>query len=334
MLHFNAKNLFNWALIAGLSAFAIACDDDDDNNNNNPMDKTTIAEVAMADPELSTLVTVLQVTGLDAVVADENANLTVFAPTNTAFQNLLDALQVADLNELVATLGAEAVTEIVKYHVLGTEVMSSQISNGYVTTLGENARGKMMSMYLKVDNGVVINNDAASVEEADINADNGVIHKVNAVILPPTIADLIIANAEYSSLVAAVTAADPSVLAAASNEEATLTLFAPNDAAFGDLLQELNLTSLADVVAALGQDGLTDVLLYHVLPAEVVSSDLQPNMTGVATALANATIDIAISGNGTVTITDGAGRQSNVTAVDIQGSNGVIHRINTVILPQ
>lgn len=334
MLHYTNKSLRNWTLIAALSAFAIACDDDDNNNTNPPMDKTTIAEVAMADPELSTLVTVLQATGLDAVVADENANLTVFAPTNTAFQNLLDALQVADLNELIATFGAETVTEIVKYHVLGTEVMSSQISNGYVTTLGENARGKMMSMYLKVDNTVVINNNAASVEQADVDADNGVIHKVNAVILPPTIADLVIANSQFSSLVAAATAADPSVLSAITNEEAMLTLFAPDDAAFGDLLQELNLSSLNDVVAAIGQDGLTDVLLYHVLPAEVVSSDLQPTMNNVATALTGATIDIAISGNGTVTITDGAGRTSNVAEVDIQGSNGVIHRINTVILPQ
>lgn len=334
MLHYTNRSLRNWTLIAALSAFAIACDDDDNNNTNPPMDKTTIAEVAMADPELSTLVTVLQATGLDAVVADENANLTVFAPTNTAFQNLLDALQVADLNELIATLGAETVTEIVKYHVLGTEVMSSQISNGYVTTLGENARGKMMSMYLKVDNTVVINNNAASVEQADVDADNGVIHKVNAVILPPTIADLVIANSQFSSLVAAATAADPSVLSAITNEEAMLTLFAPDDAAFGDLLQELNLSSLNDVVAAIGQDGLTDVLLYHVLPSEVTSNELLPTNNNISTALTGATIDITVSGNGTVTITDRAGRTSNVTEVDIQGSNGVIHRINTVILPQ
>lgn len=324
----------NFALVAGLSIFAIACDDDDDDNNNpTPADVTTIAELAVADPELATLLAALQATGLDAVVADENANLTVFAPDNDAFQALLDALQVPDLAGLVNLVGADAVTEILKYHVIGTEVKSGDLSNGYATTLGMNARGEMMSMYINIDNGVVINNDAATVTQADIDADNGVIHKINAVILPPTIADLLIPNPDYSVLIDAVLAADASVLDALTDKDGVWTLFAPDNDAFVDLLGELGVSDLAGVLVAVGQDGLTDILFYHVLGDEVTSSEVMTG-TGIQTALSTGTIDIAVDANGGVTITDGSGDVATVEAVDIQGSNGVVHRINEVILPQ
>ena len=321
-------------LFAGILSFTVACsDDDDDNNNNNPQNKTSIADVASNDPELSTLLAALQATGLDAVVDDDNANLTVFAPTNQAFDALLVALGVTDLNGLVSELGAEAVTEILKYHVIGTEVMSSAINDGYVTTLGENARGEMMSMYISTNGGVIINGSAASVIAADIDADNGVMHKVNAVILPPTVAGLVASNRNYACLLAAVQAADASVLITLNDESLALTVFGPDNDAFADALTELGLADLNELVSTLGQSGVTNVLLYHVLTDEITSSEVSTG-TDIGTALAGFNIDITVGMDGSVTLTDELGRMATVTMVDIQGSNGVIHMIDKVILPQ
>lgn len=336
MFNKSLSMLRTFALIAGVATFSFACSEDDDNNNNNgnPTPKTTIADVASTDAELSTFVAVLQATGLDGLADDENANLTVFAPTNEAFGDLLDAFGVTTLQGLIDEVGADALTEIVKYHVLSTEVMSSMISDGYVTTEGMNARGEKMSMYIGTMSGVQINGGASTVEEADIDADNGVIHKVGAVILPPTIGDLAIAGPNFSSLVAAVQAADASVLTTITDADAVLTLFAPDNDAFADLIAELQVQTLADVVAAVGQDGLTDILFYHALADEITSSEVGAAAgTGIGTALAGSTIDISVGSDGSVMITDAAGRMAMVEAVDIQGSNGVIHQINKVILP-
>ena len=321
-----------FAALIGITSFA--CSDDDDDNTPAPVPNViTIDEVAANDADLSTFVAVLQATGLTSVVADENASLTVFAPDNAAFADLLAAFGVSTLDDLIAAVGADALTEIVKYHVIGAEVMSSQISDGYVTTEGLNVRGEKMSLYLSTASGVTINN-GPMVSAADIDADNGVIHKVDAVILPPTVGELGLANPNYSSLVSAVVAADSSVLSTLTDPALALTVFLPDNDAFADLLAELNVGSLGDVVALLGQDGLTDVLFYHALLDEITSAEVAGAAgTGIATALANSTIDIAVDGNGVVTITDEKGRMATVEAVDIQGSNGVIHQIDMVLLP-
>ena len=321
-----------FAALIGITSFA--CSDDDDDNTPAPAPNViTIDEVAANDADLSTFVAVLQATDLTSVVANENANLTVFAPNNAAFADLLTANGVSSLDDLIAAIGIDALTEIVKYHVIGSEVMSSQISDGYVTTEGLNARNEKMSLYINTASGVQINN-SSTVTQADIDADNGVIHKVDAVLLPQTVGDLAIAGSMFTSLVTAVSAANISVLQTITDSDLALTMFLPDNDAFADLLVELGVGSLVDVVALLGQDGLTDVLFYHALLDEITSAEVAGAAgTGIATAFANSTIDIAVDGNGGVTITDEKGRTATVEVVDIQGSNGVIHQIDKVLLP-
>ena len=107
-----------------------------------------------------------------------------------------------------------------------------------------------------------------------------------------------------------------------------ITLFAPNEAAFADLLEELDVASLNDVVAAIGTNGLSNVLAYHALAGNVRAEDVT---AGTFTAVNTQTFEISTD-NGVV-ITDFTEDESTVIAVDIQGTNGVLHIIDEVLLP-
>ncbi|MCL4255389.1 MAG: fasciclin domain-containing protein [Anaerolineae bacterium] len=152
-----------------------------------------------------------------------------------------------------------------------------------------------------------------------------------------TIAEIVVASAgaetpEFSVLLTAVQAADPAVLEALSNPEAQLTVFAPTDAAFGALFEALGEEAVAGLLA--DTEALTSVLLFHVADG-AITSDLvvaQLGMTGGVAALESLNgqyIDIAQDEEGTITI-NGAG----LVTVDVMASNGVIHVIDSVILPE
>ena len=188
----------------------------------------------------------------------------------------------------------------------------------------------MLSLYLNTDMGVTING-SSNVITADIDASNGVIHEIDAVILPLSIAELLAVNAEFSSLVTALSVADgnlDSVLA--SPATGPVTVFAPNNAAFAQLLTDLNLSTLPELVTAIGGTGeLASVLLYHVVGDNITSDEVGP---GMVTTLQGASFDISTTTG--VQITDGAGTTTNVIATDIQGTNGVAHVLDYVLLPQ
>ncbi|MBI1316868.1 fasciclin domain-containing protein [bacterium] len=322
----------NW-VFGALSVLAIGfsgigCSEDDDNNNNTPA-LGTIADRAAADPELTSLVAALQATGLDALVDDPTQRLTVFAPTNAAFDQLLSDLGLTSLDELVSTLGVDAVTNIVAYHVLATEQASGSLTTSYANTLGTAAgtTDEYLSLFVNTASGVKINE--ANVTAADIEADNGVIHKIDKVLLPLGLVELLQINPNYSTLVAAVLAADPAVLTAVNDPNANLTVLAPNNAAFTALLAALGVNDLAGVIGAIGQDGLTTVLLYHAIPSVVYSSDLTNGPVATAAAQ-NVTVDLS-SG---VRFVDTNGDAASVTVANVRGTNGIIHGINAVLLPQ
>jgi transforming growth factor-beta-induced protein len=317
--------LFMGVVILGVSS----CKDDDDDDNNNPPKQETIADIAVNTPRFSILVDALTRTNLVSVVADENANLTVFAPNNDAFTNALIALGLADLDALEAALGTDGLRNVLLYHVLGAEVKAADVTTGYVATQATNADGDNLSIYINTSMGVMING-SSSVENADIDASNGVIHEIDAVILPLSIAGLLAVNPEYSSLVAALGVADGN-LDSVLSDPATgpVTVFAPNDQAFGQLLSALMLNNLNELVNLIGTGVLSEVLLYHVVAGNITSDEV---MDGAVTTLQGS--DFTISTAGGVTITDGGGTTTNVISFDIQGTNGVAHGLDYVLLPQ
>jgi len=319
-------NFSKLLLVAGLT-LAVGCNKDDDPAPTSPELKT-IAEIASNDPNFSILVDALTRTNLVAALNNPNASLTVFAPTNAAFSDLLVELGLADLDAVEQALGTEGLANVLLYHVLGAKVMSPNVSAGYATTLGERAAGQNLSLYIATQGGVKIN-DRANVTTVDVEASNGVIHIIDKVILPLSMYGLLEVNPSYTALVAALGVADGNLDDLTSDPAAgPFTLFAPNDAAFGALLQALGLSDLGALVAAIGTDGVADVLLYHVVSGNIRSNQVP---SGDVTTVNGE--DITISTAGGVTITDANGGTVTVTNVDIQGTNGVIHTINGVLLP-
>ena len=274
----------------------------------------SIVQIASADPQFSTLVAAL--TKAELVTTLEGPGpFTVFAPTNTAFAALLTDLGVSSLD----ALSKEALTPILLNHVIGGQFKSTDLSTSYVSTAsGSGPDDNFLDLFIEVGTGVSINSSVA-VTSADILASNGVIHVVDKVILPTDVVDIAANNSEFTSLVGALGTAEGDLVSVLKGD-GPFTVFAPVNSAFADI---------AGVVAGLDEAQLADVLKYHVVAgANVRSTDLTNGM--VVTTLSG-TFTVNISG-GTVTLTDESGATVNVIATDIQGTNGVVHVIDKVLL--
>lgn len=303
----------------------------------------TIADIVVASstaetPEFTVLLTAVQAADPAVLEALSNpeAELTVFAPTDAAFAALQEALGEEAFGAVVAD--PELLTSILLFHVVEGAVMSADV----VAALEENEgaisvpslNGQYIDIAVTEEGGVTVDGANLNLEMVDIEASNGVIHVIDAVILPEsrTIAEIVVASTEaetpeFTTLLAAVSAADPAVLELLSDPEAELTVFAPTDAAFAAVGAETLTAVLAD------QALLTAVLQYHVFPGVARSGDvvelLGDMMEPVEITMADGNIaTISVSEEGGVMI-----NEANVVVTDIDAANGVIHVIDAVILP-
>lgn len=304
------------SLTLGLSLFITSCDKDNDDN--------TITDIVVASADFSTLEAAVIKANLQATLRGDGP-FTVFAPDNAAFA--ASGITTDALNALTPT----QVSNILLYHTLGAKVMAADVPagpNAKVTT----ASGDSVFV-TKNAAGVFVN--GIRVTAADISADNGVIHRIGRVLLPPqgNIVETAVA-AGLDSLVKAVTRAttgpggDPTL--AGTLGSATLTVFAPTNAAFTQLLATLSLNNINDIPMAT----LLAVLRYHVVGGRAFSSDLANGNLGML-AGGNTTINLTNGTGGGPTITgngNGANR-SNITATNIVCRNGVVHLIDRVLLP-
>ncbi len=303
---------------------AVSCSDDDENNNNN---QDTILEIAMADTNFSVLVSALERTDLTATL-DGEGTYTVFAPTNTAFNAFLSANGFANIDAVPVSV----LREVLLNHVIATEEFSGDLTTGYIKTLakGSASASNTLSMYVNTTSGVVLNggtsNGGAVVTTADIEASNGVVHVVNGVIGLPTVVNHAIANPGLSTLVAALTRDDQPDFPSILSQNGPFTVFAPTNAAFGDLLVELGLSGLGDVPGAT----LTSALQYHVVAGNILSASLMNNQQVTTLEGSQFTVQTPASG---AQILDESGRTSVIVGVDVQATNGIVHVLDTVLLP-
>jgi len=305
----------------------VSCSDDDSNSTS---DNNTIAEIIDDKADLSMLEDALERTNLEATL-DGTTELTVFAPNNAAFTAFLQAKGYANLN----AVPVDALKEILLNHVISGENRSSSLTTMYVKTMakGTASSTNTLSMFINTANGVTLNggasNGGAMVTNADIMASNGVIHVVDNVIELPTIASHGMANPNFLNLVSALTRNDQPDFAGilSGTEGAPFTVFAPVNPAFTSLLTELNLTGLAQIPQAT----LENALKYHVVAGQnVLAASLTDNMSVTTYQGGSFTVNL----EGGASITDANGRVSKITMTDVQASNGVIHAIDKVLLPQ
>ncbi len=255
-----------------------------------------------------------------AVIAAELADdlsgpgpFTVFAPTDAAFAALPSGTIETLLTDPTGTLA-----QILLYHVVGGTALSTDLSDGQtIATL----QGQTVEVTINAD-GVFIND--AQVTVADITTTNGVVHVIDAVLLPPapqpttTVVDVIVNSDVHNTLEAAVVAAG---LVETLSGTGPFTVFAPTDNAFAALPAGTVETLPADPTGA-----LTQILLYHVVGAQALSTDLTNGQT-VAT-LQGQTVTVTINTDGVFI------NNAQVTVADVVTDNGVIHVIDAVLLPQ
>jgi len=276
-----------------------------------------IVDTAVADGRFTTLAAALEAAGLVETLKGEGP-FTVFAPTDDAFA----ALPAGTLDELLKPENKQQLTDILTYHVVSGKVMAADVSGltSATTVLGKDVA-------IKVDMGNVYINDA-KVIITDIETSNGVIHVIDAVILPPsdeaaaesnTIVDVAVADGRFTTLVAAVEAAG---LVETLSGEGPFTVFAPTDDAFG----ALPAGTLDSLLLPENKQQLTDILTYHVVSGKVMAADVV-TLTSAPTVLGK---DI------TITVKDGKVYLNDTVQViitDVEASNGVIHVIDAVLLP-
>ena len=272
----------------------------------------TVVEIVVNSPVHNLLEAAVIEADLAGALSGEGP-FTVFAPTDDAFLALAGALD-ATAEDLLAL---PELADILLYHVVGGTALSSDLADGQtIATLN----GAEVTVTIN-DEGIFIND--AQVTVADIVADNGVVHVIDAVLIPPvptnTVVDVIVNSDVHNLLEAAVIEAD---LAGALSGEGPFTVFAPTDDAFLALAGALGAT--AEDLLALPE--LADILLYHVVGGTALSSDLADGQT-IAT-LNGAEVTVSIECDGSIFIND-----VQVVLADIVADNGVVHVIDAVLTP-
>ena len=294
-----------------------------------------IVDTAVGAGNFTTLVAAVQAAGLVDALKGEGP-FTVFAPSDEAFAKL-----PAETIEALLADPSGDLTQILLYHVVPGAVMAADVTDGLEA---ETLQGGTVKFAVHGDGSVMINE--ANIVATDIVASNGVIHVIDSVILPaveeamsdesamaePTaepmeeaaampamdIVDTAVGAGNFTTLVAAVQAAG---LVDALKGEGPFTVFAPSDEAFAKLPAETITALLADP-----SGDLTQILLYHVVPGAVMAADVTDGLE--AETLQGGTVKFAVHGDGSVMI-----NEANIVATDIVASNGVIHVIDSVILP-
>jgi uncharacterized surface protein with fasciclin (FAS1) repeats len=269
--------------------------------------RVTVVDVVVNSPIHETLETAVIAAGLAGTLSGDGP-FTVFAPTDDAFAALdpgvLDML-------LMDPMGA--LTDILLYHVVGAEAASTDLMNGDVI---ETLNGKDVTVTID-SNGVFIND--AQVTIADIITDNGIVHVIDAVLIPPrvTVVDVVVNSPIHETLETAVIAAG---LAGTLSGDGPFTVFAPTDDAFAALDPGVLDMLLMDPMGA-----LTDVLLFHVVGGAAASTDLMDG--DIIETLSGQNVTVTISSDGVFI------NNAKVTIADIMTDNGIVHVIDAVLDP-
>lgn len=285
-----------------LASTLVACSDDDDTPT--APAPQTITQTAAATASLSTLVTALQAAELTTTLNGPGP-FTVFAPVNSAFS----ALPSDVVTRLLETGNRAILTKVLTFHVVPGRITASQLRDGQSLTTVEGT-----ALPVSVANGVVTVG-GARVTTADVEASNGVVHLIDGVMLGSLdIVDNAIIRG-FSSLVSAVQAAN----LVTQLRGGSLTVFAPTNAAFSAIPGG----APSDVAT------LTRVLQLHVVGSRALSSQLS-NGQQLPTLLTGTSLTVGLTGGVRVT---GPRNFASVVAADVVAKNGVIHVIDTVLLP-
>jgi transforming growth factor-beta-induced protein len=271
--------------------------------------RADIVDTAVAAGDFKTLVAAVQAAGLVETLKGKGP-FTVFAPSDAAFARLPDGT----VETLVLPENRSKLQSILTYHVVPGMVTAEQ-----VVTLNNATTVNGQRVDIRVRDGKVFV-DGAQVTATDIRTSNGIIHVIDSVIMPETrnIAEVAENAGSFGTLLAAAKAAG---LVPALTGDKPYTVLAPNDEAF----QALGQHTINDLLKPQNKHKLADILKYHVIPGRVYAKQ----------ALGLGSAGTAEGSNVRFDLTDGQLTVNNaqIIGTDIEASNGVIHVIDTVLIP-
>ena len=280
----------------------------------------TVTDVVLKDPQFTYLRAAVVKAGLSDAL--RGGTLTVFAPTDDAFK-----ASVFPTIASVEALPVSTLTSVLQYHVLNTKVLSTAIQTGNnqpVTTLNTAAGPLYIT---KTSTGVSVN--GKNVTTADVAVDNGVIHVINGVLMPPagSVVDLVTTGTQAPNFTLLTAAVIRAGLATGLASTTGVTIFAPTDAAFA--AENITLATINSLTPA----QLTRILQYHIVPTRAFSTNLTDNAT-LPTLLTGGLLRTNVSGTGVTVTGNGNGtRTSRVVTPNIVTTNGVVHVIDRLLLP-
>jgi uncharacterized surface protein with fasciclin (FAS1) repeats len=278
-----------------------------------------IVDTAVSAGKFNTLVAAVKAAGLVDVLKGDGP-YTVLAPTDEAFAKLPEGT----VENLLKKENLEQLKSILTYHVIAGDVRS-----GAVVKLTEAKTAMGAKINIKVDGDTVMFNNAKLLK-ADIACSNGVVHVIDSVLLPPAadetktskkadIVDTAVAG-KFNTLVAAVKAAG---LVETLKGEGPFTVFAPSDEAFAKIPAE----KIQELLKPENKKMLQGILTYHVVAGEVMAADVVKLKS--AKTVNGQEVKIKVTEQGGVMINN-----AKVLKTDIKCGNGVIHVIDTVIMPE
>ena len=307
------------ALFASSIIFLTGCSDSNNNKSKAVTCSGNIAEIADCNSSFDTLYAAVDAADLTETLSGDE--FTVFAPTDAAFEELFAALGVTPSEFLART----DLADILTYHVLSGTVNSAAATD--LANMMDNTTPTVQTDEVSVsliDENLFVNRSQVIIP--DVVADNGIIHAIDKVLIPPgyfNIVETAQADGRFTTLVAAVVAADLVTTLATTSD---LTVFAPTDQAFEDLIANNDaFNSAADILAL---TNLSDILTYHVLDSEV-NATTAIGLSGMTTTPLFTDEDLAIS----YVDPDLFINTSKVIVADVEASNGLIHAVDKVLLP-
>ena len=270
----------------------------------------TIVDIASETNGFSTLVAAVKAAGLVQTLSSQGP-FTVFAPTDAAFAKL----PAGTLEMLLKPENKQKLIDILTYHVVPGNVKAAQVVtlSSAKTVEGDSVKIKVMDGKVYIDN--------AQVVQTDIMASNGVIHVIDTVLLPPAkpadIVDTAVAAGSFKWLTMLVGIAGLTD----TLKQGSFTVFAPTDAAF----TKLPAGTLDTLLKPENKQKLIDILTYHVVPGSVKAA--QVVTLSSAKTVEGDSVKIKVMDGGVYI------DNAQVMQTDIMASNGVIHVIDTVLLP-
>ena len=288
----------------------------------------TLQTFTTTNPDLSVLMDALTDEGnttFTDILGDADADITLFAPTNTAFDTFLNGTAIADVDN-------EALTQIASNHfVTDTIAISFTLTNSYLNTLAtfQNDPSIPLSLYVNTDTGTTLNG-TSNVTQGDIVGINGVMHIVDAVIDVPDVTTFILADPTFSSFATSLIEDDSfefigTLQTSNDTVPAPFTVFPPTNDAFTNLLTDLNISELNEIPTAT----LASTIELHIIPGTNIREDLFEVFHG--------TFLETLGGNSVLidsmipAIIDPDNNTNEIIATDIQAANGVLHIVNRVI---